>query len=199
MSTEVSLGVQAKLAGLEKRNEVAMAGGGASRISKHKQGGRLTARERLDVLLDPGSFVEMDRFVTHRCTNFGMDKNVIPGDGVITGYGRINGKLVYVSSQDFTVIGGSMSRTQANKICKVMDLAIKNGAPFISLNDSGGARIQEGIESLGGYADIFTRNTMASGLIPRSQLSWVPVLVVQFILRPLQTLYSWLKTPAICL
>lgn len=165
--SEVSTGIQAKLADLERRNEAAMAGGGADRIAKHKKGGRLTARERLDVLLDPGSFVEMDRFVTHRCTNFGMDKNVVPGDGVITGYGRINGKLVYVSSQDFTVIGGSMSRTQANKICKVMDLAMKNGAPFISINDSGGARIQEGIESLGGYADIFTRNTMASGLIPQ--------------------------------
>ncbi|KYG68923.1 acyl-CoA carboxylase subunit beta [Bdellovibrio bacteriovorus] len=167
MSTEISSGIQARLNDLEKRNEAAMAGGGAARIAKHKQGGRLTARERIDVLVDPGSFVEMDRFVTHRCTNFGMDKTVVPGDGVITGYGRINGKLVYVSSQDFTVIGGSMSRTQANKICKVMDLAMKNGAPFISINDSGGARIQEGIESLGGYADIFTRNTMASGLIPQ--------------------------------
>lgn len=152
---------------LEKRNQQAMDGGGSDRIAKHKKGNRLTARERLDVLLDPGSFVEMDRLVTHRCTNYGMDKTKVPGDGVITGYGRVNGKLVYVSSQDFTVIGGSMSRTQANKICKVMDLAIKNGAPFISLNDSGGARIQEGIESLGGYADIFTRNTLGSGVIPQ--------------------------------
>lgn len=156
-----------KLADLERRNELAMRGGGESKLAKHKQGGRLTARERLDVLLDPGSFVEMDRFVTHRCTNFEMEKTITPGDGVITGYGRVNGKLVYVSSQDFTVIGGSMSRTQANKICKVMDLATKNGAPFISINDSGGARIQEGIESLGGYADIFTRNTLASGVIPQ--------------------------------
>ncbi|MGZ3746108.1 MAG: acyl-CoA carboxylase subunit beta [Pseudobdellovibrionaceae bacterium] len=159
--------LQQRLSDLEKRNEQAMLGGGASRIAKHKQGGRLTARERLDILLDPGSFVEMDRFVSHRCINFGMDKTVIPGDGVITGYGRVNGKLVYVSSQDFTVIGGSMSRTQANKICKVMDLATKNGAPFIALNDSGGARIQEGIESLGGYADIFTRNVMGSGVVPQ--------------------------------
>ncbi len=156
-----------RLQELERRNEHAMQGGGASRTAKHKQGGRLTARERLDILLDPGSFVEMDRFVTHRCTNFGMEDAKFPGDGVITGYGRVNGKLVYVSSQDFTVIGGSMSRTQANKICKVMDLAIKNGGPFISLNDSGGARIQEGIESLGGYADIFTRNTLSSGVIPQ--------------------------------
>ncbi|MGZ3742899.1 MAG: acyl-CoA carboxylase subunit beta [Pseudobdellovibrionaceae bacterium] len=159
--------LQQRLSDLEKRNEQAMLGGGASRIAKHKQGGRLAARERLDILLDPGSFVEMDRFVSHRCINFGMDKTVIPGDGVITGYGRVNGKLVYVSSQDFTVIGGSMSRTQANKICKVMDLATKNGAPFIALNDSGGARIQEGIESLGGYADIFTRNVMGSGVVPQ--------------------------------
>lgn len=152
---------------LDKRNEKAMQGGGPARLEKHKQGGRLTARERLDVLLDPGSFVETDRFVTHRCTNFGMEKNLAPGDGVITGYGRINGKLVYVYSQDFTVIGGSMSRTQANKICKIMDLAVKNGAPVIGLNDSGGARIQEGVESLGGYADIFTRNVMASGVVPQ--------------------------------
>lgn len=156
-----------KLADLELRNEKAMIGGGPERVAKHKNGGRLTARERLDVLLDPGSFVETDRFVTHRCTNFGLEKNKPLGDGIITGYGRVNGKLVFVSSQDFTVMGGSMSRTQANKICKVMDLAVKNGAPFISINDSGGARIQEGIESLGGYADIFTRNTLSSGVIPQ--------------------------------
>lgn len=156
-----------KIDELEKRNDQALAGGGADKIAKHKQGGRLSARERVDVLLDPGSFVEMDRFVTHRCTNFNMEKSKPLGDGIITGYGRINGKLVYVSSQDFTVTGGSMSRTQANKICKVMDLSLKNGAPFISINDSGGARIQEGIESLGGYADIFTRNVMGSGVVPQ--------------------------------
>ncbi len=159
--------MQKKIDDLDKRNDVALAGGGAEKLAKHKQGGRLTARERVDVLLDPGSFVEMDRLVTHRSTNFGMEKTKVPGDGIITGYGRINGKLVYVSSQDFTVIGGSMSRTQANKICKVMDLSLKNGAPFISINDSGGARIQEGIESLGGYADIFTRNVLASGVVPQ--------------------------------
>jgi propionyl-CoA carboxylase beta chain len=156
-----------KIEELERRNEKALAGGGPERLAKHKQGGRLSARERVEVLLDPGSFVEMDRFVTHRCNNFGMEKNKPYGDGIITGYGRINGKLVYLSSQDFTVTGGSMSRTQANKICKVMDLAIKNGAPFVSINDSGGARIQEGIESLGGYADIFSRNTLASGVVPQ--------------------------------
>ncbi len=176
-----------------------MVGGGAARVAKHKQGGRLTARERIDVLVDPGSFVEMDRFVTHRCINFGMDKMVVPGDGVITGYGRINGKLIYVSSQDFTVIGGSMSRTQANKICKVMDLAMKNGAPFISINDSGGARIQEGIESLGGYADIFTRNTMASGLIPQITAIMGPC-AGGAVYSPLSLiLCSWLRTPATCL
>lgn len=158
---------QKRLKDLESRNESAMVSGGPARIEKHKQGGRLTARERLDILLDPGSFVEMDRFVVHRCNNFGMDKNRAPGDGVVTGYGRVNGKLVYVFSQDFTVIGGSMSRTQANKICKIQDLAIKNGAPIIGLNDSGGARIQEGVESLAGYADIFVRNTMASGVVPQ--------------------------------
>ena len=158
---------QSRLQDLERRNDIALQGGGANRIAKHKQGGRLTARERIDVLLDPGSFVEMDRFVTHRCNNFGMEDSRVPGDGVITGYGRVNGKLVYTFAQDFTVIGGSMSRTQANKICKIMDLALKNGAPLIGLNDSGGARIQEGVESLGGYADIFTRNVSASGVIPQ--------------------------------
>ncbi len=166
MSTTDSIFKQ-RLKELERRNEQAMQGGGEARLAKHKQGGRLTARERLDVLLDPGSFVEMDRFVAHRCIDFGMADVKIPGDGVVTGYGRVNGKVIYVSSQDFTVVGGSMSRTQANKICKVMDLATKNGSPFISLNDSGGARIQEGIESLGGYADIFSRNTLASGVVPQ--------------------------------
>ena len=159
--------MQKKIDELESRNDRALAGGGPEKLAKHKAGGRLSARERVDVLLDPGSFVEMDRFVTHRCVNFGMEKSKPLGDGIITGYGRINGKLVYVSSQDFTVTGGSMSRTQANKICKIMDLALKNGAPFVSINDSGGARIQEGIESLGGYADIFSRNVLASGVIPQ--------------------------------
>ncbi len=156
-----------KLRELERRNNEAFQGGGVERVEKQKSGGRLTARERLDVLLDPGSFVEVDRFVTHRSKNFGLADKVIPGDGVITGYGRINGKLVYVYSQDFTVFGGSMSRTQANKICKIMDLAVKNGAPIIGLNDSGGARIQEGVESLGGYADIFLRNVTTSGVVPQ--------------------------------
>lgn len=158
---------QRRLAELEKKNAEALQGGGADRIAKHKEGTRLTARERLDVLLDPGSFVEMDRFVTHRSQNFGMGDKQFLGDGVVTGYGRINGKLVFTYSQDFTVFGGSMSRTQANKIIKIMDMAVKNGAPVIGLNDSGGARIQEGVEALGGYADIFLRNTTASGVVPQ--------------------------------
>jgi propionyl-CoA carboxylase beta chain len=156
-----------RVAGLEIKNEEALQGGGSDRIAKHKEGGRLTARERIDVLLDPGSFVEMDRFVTHRSQNFGMGDKKILGDGVITGYGRVNGKLVYCYSQDFTVFGGSMSRTQANKILKIMDMAMKNGAPIIGINDSGGARIQEGVEALAGYSDIFLRNTLASGVVPQ--------------------------------
>lgn len=164
---EIENTTKAKLKDLESRNDLAILGGGQKRIEKQKQGGRLTARERLDILLDPGSFVELDRFVTHRCSNFGMADQQIPGDGVITGYGRVNGKLIYVYSQDFTVFGGSMSRTQAAKIVKIMELAIKNGAPLVGLNDSGGARIQEGVESLAGYGDIFLRNTRASGVIPQ--------------------------------
>lgn len=152
---------------LDQRNQKAFEGGGEARVQKHKTGSRLTARERLHTLLDPGSFVEMDRFVTHRCQNFNMGEKKIDGDGVITGYGRINGKLVYTYSQDFTVFGGSMSRTQANKILKVQEMAMKNGAPIIGLNDSGGARIQEGVEALGGYADIFLNNVMASGVVPQ--------------------------------
>jgi propionyl-CoA carboxylase beta chain len=142
-------------------------GGGPARVAQQHQKGKLTARERLDLLLDPGSFVELDRFVTHRSTAFGMEANRPLGDGVVTGWGRIDGRLVYVFSQDFTVIGGSLSETNAAKICKVMDLAVRNGAPVIGLNDSGGARIQEGVASLGGYADIFLRNTLASGVVPQ--------------------------------
>src|SRR5262249_38188280 len=129
--------------------------------------GKLTARERIALLLDPGSFVEMDKFVTHRCADFGMEKQKIPGDGVVTGYGAIDGRLVYVFAQDFTVFGGSLSGAYAGKICKIMDLAMRVGAPVIGLNDSGGARIQEGVESLAGYADIFMRNVLASGVVPQ--------------------------------
>ncbi len=166
-TTENMSRTQLKVQELEERNSEALAGGGPDRIAKHKSGTRLTARERLEVLCDPGSFVEMDRMVTHRSTNFGLGENRVPGDGVITGYGRINGKLIYAYSQDFTVIGGSMSRTQANKILKIMSMAMKTGAPIIGLNDSGGARIQEGVEALGGYADIFLRNVLASGVVPQ--------------------------------
>jgi propionyl-CoA carboxylase beta chain len=152
---------------LKHRQAKAEEGGGAARIAQQHQKGKLTARERLDLLLDDGSFVELDRFVTHRSTDFGLGDQLVPGDGVVTGYGRIDGRLVYVFSQDFTVFGGSLSETYAQKICKVMDLAVKNGAPVIGLNDSGGARIQEGVASLGGYADIFLRNTLTSGVVPQ--------------------------------
>ena len=142
-------------------------GGGADRIKKLHDKGRYTARERIAMLLDEGSFEEFDMFVTHRCRNFGMDKQEFLGDGVVTGYGTIEGRLVYVYAQDFTVFGGSLSETLAEKICKVMDMAVKNGAPVIGLNDSGGARIQEGIESLAGYTEIFLRNVMTSGVVPQ--------------------------------
>lgn len=152
---------------LEKRRKEALAGGGAKRIESQHKKGKLTARERLHFLLDEGSFEEIGAFVTHRAVDFGLDKEKYPGDGVITGFGKINGRLVYVYSQDFTVFGGSLSETHAAKICRIMDLAMQNGAPVIGLNDSGGARIQEGVVSLGGYADIFYRNTLASGVIPQ--------------------------------
>ncbi len=156
-----------KIERLEVMNEEALKGGGEDRIAKQHEKGKLTARERIDLLLDEGSFEEIGKFVTHRATDFGMDKQKILGDGVVTGYGTIDGRLVYVFSQDFTVFGGSLSETFAEKIVKIMDMAMKNGAPLIGLNDSGGARIQEGVVSLGGYADIFYRNTLASGVVPQ--------------------------------
>lgn len=156
-----------KLSQLAQKRKQAFQGGGESRIESQHKKGKLTARERLHFLLDENSFEEIGMFVTHRSTDFGMEKEKYPGDGVVTGYGTINGRLVYVFSQDFTVFGGSLSETHAEKICKIMDLALKNGAPVIGLNDSGGARIQEGVVSLGGYADIFYRNTLASGVIPQ--------------------------------
>ncbi len=152
---------------LKRRLEAAELGGGRKRIEKQHAAGKLTARERIELLLDAGSFVEIDALVTHRCRDFGMDKVSIPGDGVVCGYGTVDGRLVYVFAQDFTVFGGSLSETNAAKICKVMDLAVENGAPILGLNDSGGARIQEGVASLGGYADIFLRNTLASGVVPQ--------------------------------
>ena len=150
-------------------NASALEGGERDRRSKQHDGGKLTARERIDLLLDPGSFVEFDRFVVHRCTEFGMDQQKVPGDGVVTGHGLVDGRKAFVFAQDFTVFGGSLSGAYAQKICKVMDLAMKVGVPVIGLNDSGGARIQEGVESLAGYADIFLRNTLASGVIPQDQ------------------------------
>ncbi|MGA1847130.1 acyl-CoA carboxylase subunit beta [Deferribacter abyssi] len=156
-----------KIKQLQELNRQAELGGGLARIEKQHAKGKLTARERIDKLLDKGTFVELDKFVVHRCNYFGMEKNKILGDGVVTGYGKINGRTVFVFSQDFTVFGGSLSEMFAKKICKVMDLAMEVGAPVIGLNDSGGARIQEGVLSLAGYADIFLRNTLASGVIPQ--------------------------------
>jgi propionyl-CoA carboxylase beta chain len=152
---------------LEERRAGARLGGGQRRIDTQHGKGKLTARERIEVLLDPGSFEEYDMFKTHRTTEFGMGEQIVPGDGVVTGWGTIDGRLVYVFSQDFTVFGGSLSETHAEKICKIMDLAVQNGAPVIGLNDSGGARIQEGVASLGGYAEVFWRNVQASGAVPQ--------------------------------
>ncbi len=156
-----------KIALLKQKTEQALKGGGEKRIEAQHKKGKLTARERLQLLLDEGSFEEIGKLVTHRSKDFGMEKEIYPGDGVVTGYGTINGRLTYVFSQDFTVFGGSLSETHAEKIVKIMDLAMQNGAPVIGLNDSGGARIQEGVVSLGGYADIFYRNVKASGVVPQ--------------------------------
>ena len=166
--------MSSNIAELEKRREAALLGGGQKRIDAQHAKGRLTARERLDVLLDEGSFEELDMYVEHNCTDFGMQDTKIPGDGVVTGSGTINGRLVYVFSQDFTVFGGSLSERFAQKMCKVMDMAMKVGAPVIGLNDSGGARIQEGVASLGGYAEVFQRNVLASGVVPQLSLIMGP-------------------------
>jgi propionyl-CoA carboxylase beta chain len=152
---------------LSEKNRRAEAGGGPERREKQHAEGKLTARERVEILLDEGSFEELDKLVEHRCLDFGMAEQKVPGDGVVSGFGRVDGRLVYVFAQDFTVFGGSLSETNAQKICKVMDLAMKMGAPIVGLNDSGGARIQEGVASLGGYADIFLRNVLASGVVPQ--------------------------------
>jgi propionyl-CoA carboxylase beta chain len=161
------MGLQDNLHELTRRNEEALQGGGPTRIQRQHDLGKLTARERVDLLLDPGSFVELDRFKTHRCTDFDMDKQKTPGDGVVTGYGNIDGRQVFVFSQDFTVFGGSLSGAFSEKVCKVMDLAVKTGCPMIGINDSGGARIQEGVASLAGYANIFHRNVLSSGVVPQ--------------------------------
>src|ERR687888_2158189 len=161
------MNLEQKLEELKKRDHLAEEGGGAQRREKQHKEGKMSARERIEFLLDEGTFEETDKLVTHRCTDFGMDQQKFYGDGFITGYGRIEGRLVFVFAQDFTVFGGSLSEANAGKICKIMDLAMRVGAPVIGLNDSGGARIQEGVMSLAGYADIFLRNTLASGVIPQ--------------------------------
>ena len=152
---------------LEDYERRAEEGGGEARRQRQHDAGKLTARERIDLFFDPGTFYEIDKLVTHRCRDFGMEKQVVPGDGVVAGHGHVDGRLVYAFAQDFTVFGGSLSETNAAKIVKVMDLAVRNGSPIVGLNDSGGARIQEGVLSLAGYADIFLRNTLASGVVPQ--------------------------------
>lgn len=159
--------MESRIEKLQRKNAEALLGGGEKRIEAQHKKGKLTARERIELLVDEGSFEEIGKFVTHRSSEFGLEKERYLGDGVVTGYGKVNGRLIYVFSQDFTVFGGSLSETHAEKICKIMDLAMQNGAPLIGLNDSGGARIQEGVVSLGGYADIFYRNVRASGVIPQ--------------------------------
>ncbi len=189
-----------KLQNLERLAEL---GGGEERLRRQHEQGKLTARERIDRLFDPGTFEEIDKLVTHRCTDFGMEKQVIPGDGVITGHGRINDRIVYAFAQDFTVFGGSLSETNAAKICKTMDLAMRNGAPIVGLNDSGGARIQEGVVSLGGYADIFLRNTLASGVVPQISAIMGPCAggavyspaITDFIVMVRQTSYMFVTGP----
>ncbi len=156
-----------RLEELRRREQAAEAGGGAERLARQHEAGKLSARERVELLLDPGTFEELDKLVVHRCEDFEMDKQRIAGDAIVSGYGRVDGRVVYVFAQDFTVFGGSLSEANAEKICKVMDLAMRQGAPIVGLNDSGGARIQEGVMSLKGYADVFLRNTLASGVIPQ--------------------------------
>ena len=192
-----------KIALLKEKNLQALKGGGEKRIESQHKKGKLTARERLHLLLDEGSFEEIGKFVTHRSHDFGMENEVYPGDGVVTGYGTINGRLTYVYSQDFTVFGGSLSETHAEKIVKIMDLAMQNGAPLIGLNDSGGARIQEGVVSLGGYADIFYRNVQASGVVPQISAIMGPCAggavyspaITDFILMVEQTSYMFVTGP----
>lgn len=195
--------VSKKVQDLRSKKEQLKLGGGQERIKKQHELGKLTARERINLLLDPGSFKELDAFVLHQCTHFNMEKKRILGDGVVTGYGRINGRLVYIFSQDFTVFGGSLGEAYANKICKIMDLAMKVGAPVIGLNDSGGARIQEGVVSLGGYAEIFFRNVMASGVIPQISVIMGPCAggavyspaITDFIIMTQKTSYMFITGP----
>ncbi|MBU2553145.1 MAG: methylmalonyl-CoA carboxyltransferase [Bacteroidetes bacterium] len=197
------MSLKSKIGLLEEKSRKAELGGGQERIDKQHAAGRLTARERIELLLDPGTFVEIDKFVTHRATDFGMDKTKFLGDGVVTGYGKIEDRLVYVFAQDFTVFGGSLSRANADKIIKIMDLAMKMGAPVFGLNDSGGARIQEGVESLAGYADIFYRNVRSSGVIPQISAILGPCAggavyspaITDFILMVKETSYMFVTGP----
>jgi len=197
--------IQAKLKELEERHRLAELGGGEERIERQHKAGKLTARERLKLLLDEGSFQEIDKFVTHRCTDFGMDKLHIPGDGVVTGSGSIDGRQVWVFAQDFTFVGGTLSGAYAEKICKIMDLATKTGCPIIGLNDSGGARIQEGVISLAGYADIFLRNTLASGVVPQLSAIMGPCAggavyspaITDFIVMVQETSYMFVTGPEV--
>ncbi len=192
--------LRARLDTLERSAEL---GGGQERIVKQHEAGKLTARERIDLLLDPGSFTELDKLVTHRATEFGMAEKKIPGDGVVTGYGNVEGRQVFVFAQDFTVFGGSLSGAYAQKICKIMDLATRVGSPVVGLNDSGGARIQEGVESLAGYADIFLRNTLASGVVPQISLILGPCAggavyspaITDFIVMAKQSSYMFITGP----
>ena len=161
------MNIEEKLAALKQRDQLAEAGGGEERRAREHKLGKMTARERIAFLLDEGTFEEIDKFVTHRTTEFGMGDQLVPGDGFVTGYGRIEGRLVFVFAQDFTVFGGSLSETNAAKVVKIMEQALRVGAPVIGLNDSGGARIQEGVRSLAGYADIFLRNVLTSGVVPQ--------------------------------
>src|SRR2546428_2080279 len=188
---------------LRRRSAAAEEGGGAERREREDKAGKLAARERIALLLDEGTFEELDKFVTHRCVDFGMEQQRPPGDGFVTGYGRIDARLVYVFAQDFTVFGGSLSEANASKICKVMDLAMRAGAPVIGLNDSGGARIQEGVMSLAGYADIFLRNTLASGVIPQIRAILGPCAggavyspaITDFIFMTAETSYMFVTGP----
>jgi propionyl-CoA carboxylase beta chain len=197
------MSLEKKLEELARRRQQSELGGGQARIDRQHAEGKLTARERMALLFDPGSFQELDQLVVHRSTDFGMDKQRIPGDGVVTGYGTIQSRLVYAFAQDFTVFGGSLSETYAAKIVKIMDLAMKNGAPIVGLNDSGGARIQEGVVSLGGYADIFLRNTLASGVVPQISAIMGPCAggavyspaITDFILMVKKTSYMFVTGP----
>jgi propionyl-CoA carboxylase beta chain len=193
-------GLRKRLEALERQAEL---GGGAERVAKQHEAGKLTARERLELLLDPGTFVELDKFVTHRSSDFGMGDKKILGDGVVTGYGKVDGRQLFVFAQDFTVFGGSLSGAYAQKICKIMDLATRVGAPVVGLNDSGGARIQEGVESLAGYADIFLRNTLSSGVVPQISLILGPCAggavyspaITDFIVMVKDTSYMFITGP----